>query len=328
MKPTAEWDEAYVLSLPSGEFDWVEFKSSRLLDLLLPRVKEADVRNELSKQLSAFSNSGGGALVYGIADPVAGQPLQVDGGGVSVDCKDKSTKEWLEDIIPNLVEFPITRFNVYPIGPSDAASGIAAGKAIFVIEIPDSEQAPHQATDRKYYARIGGKSVPVSHRFVADIFGRSKYPQLEMVFGVTRGAEDDDLLILRAWCRNSGRVLARFVVIEILLPWGLLPAQAYNAAKGEKRYARFRFDNAEAERTSGPLSVGRANRYAPILPSRGFEVHLQAMLNVLTKHDNADAKIHWRIYADNAPPAIGEVALGQVSPHEVWPPDDDWSETR
>src|SRR6266446_361168 len=156
MKPAVEWDEQHIFSLPSGELDWVEFKSSRSLDLTIPGVKESEVRNELSKQLSAFSNSGGGTLVYGITDPVPGQPHNVDLGGVALRCKGKSTKEWLEDIIPNLVEFPLKRFNVHLV-PGQAGSQIANGKGLFLIEIPDSEQAPHQANDKKYYARVGGK---------------------------------------------------------------------------------------------------------------------------------------------------------------------------
>jgi hypothetical protein len=90
------------------------------MDFTIPGVKECDVRNELSKQLSAFSNSGGGTLVYGVADPLPEQPLKVDNGGVSLKCKGKSTKEWIEDLIPNLVEFPLkwrirgqSRINTY-----------------------------------------------------------------------------------------------------------------------------------------------------------------------------------------------------------------------
>lgn len=97
MKPTVEWDEQHILGLPSGELDWVEFKSSKSLDLTIADVKESDVRNELSKQLSAFSNSGGGTLVYGITDPAPGKPHAVDAGGVLLRCKGKSTKPELRN---------------------------------------------------------------------------------------------------------------------------------------------------------------------------------------------------------------------------------------
>lgn len=66
MRPTVEWDEAYILSLPIGEFDWYEAKSSKGLDLTIPGVKENDVLENLARAVSAFSNSGGGQIVYGL----------------------------------------------------------------------------------------------------------------------------------------------------------------------------------------------------------------------------------------------------------------------
>ena len=56
-RPAAEWDEEYVLSLPTGENDWFERKGSKLLDLNAG-AKEGHVRSELGKQLSAFANIG------------------------------------------------------------------------------------------------------------------------------------------------------------------------------------------------------------------------------------------------------------------------------
>ena len=98
MKPIDEWDENYVLNLPPGEHDWVEFKGSMGLDLDLPNVKIDKVLNELSKQVSAFGNSGGGTLIYGVKDS-SEIPREVDLGGVSLNLRGKSTKEWLEDVL-------------------------------------------------------------------------------------------------------------------------------------------------------------------------------------------------------------------------------------
>src|ERR1044071_9035984 len=89
-----------------------------------------------------FANSGGGNIVYGVRDADAAAERLVDAGGVSLTIK-QNTKEWLEDVIPNLVESSLPAFNVYVITRKDASSGIAANKGIFVIEIPDSESAPH-----------------------------------------------------------------------------------------------------------------------------------------------------------------------------------------
>jgi predicted HTH transcriptional regulator len=160
---------------PPGENDSFERKGSRLLDLKLPGVKEDDVLNELAKQLSAISNTGGGRVVYGITNNGV-----VDAGGVALSVKGRqSTKEWLADVIPKLTEFEIVGFNVYEILPNSGTSGIATGKALFVVDIPDSDRAPHQSKrDSKYYVRLAGKSHPAAHRLIEDIRNRQKHPLL------------------------------------------------------------------------------------------------------------------------------------------------------
>ena len=88
MRPINEWDEDYILNLLLGEHDWVEFKESRKLDFSLQGINQAVVLNELSKQISAFANSGGGAIVYGIEDARLGAFRKVDNeGGVSLNLK-------------------------------------------------------------------------------------------------------------------------------------------------------------------------------------------------------------------------------------------------
>lgn len=174
-KPANEWDEEYVLSLPLGEYDWFERKGTRLLDLTVNGVNEGKVRDELAKQLSAFANTGGGQIVYGIANDGT-----VDMGGVSTVVKGRrTTKEWLEDIIPELVEFEVVGLNVYEIGPQAEKSAIHPGKALYIVDVPDSERAPHQSTrDRKYYVRLGGRCEPASHRLVEDIRNRIQHPHI------------------------------------------------------------------------------------------------------------------------------------------------------
>jgi hypothetical protein len=175
-KPVGNWDESDVLTLPAGENDTFERKGSKLLDLTIPGVDSNEVYKELAKQLSAFSNSGGGQIVYGVADDGT-----IDNGGVSLTVKGRQpTKDWLEDIIPKLTEFEILGFNVYEIKATSTTSGIASGKALFIVDVPDSERAPHQSTkDWRYYVRLGGKSQPAPHRMIEDIRNRQKHPSAE-----------------------------------------------------------------------------------------------------------------------------------------------------
>jgi hypothetical protein len=65
-----------------------------------------------------------------------------------------TTKATIEDLIPILTEFEIVGVNVYQIVPNDQNSKIDAGKAIYVVAIPDSDRAPHQSTrDQRYYVQ-------------------------------------------------------------------------------------------------------------------------------------------------------------------------------
>ena len=65
------------------------------------RRRERTVRDELAKQLSAFANTGGGQVIYGLTNTGA-----VDNGGVARSVRGRqSTKEWLENVIPNLTDF-------------------------------------------------------------------------------------------------------------------------------------------------------------------------------------------------------------------------------
>jgi hypothetical protein len=173
MKPVSEWDEAYVLAL-AKENNEFERKSSKKLDITLPGVDENEVLNELAKQLSAFANMGGGKVVYGIKDDGTSD------GGVSKEMKRGGTAEWLERQIPLLTEFEIMGVNVFEIVSTSSESQIAPGKAIYVIDVPDSDRAPHQSRrDSLYYVRFGSQSRPAPHRIIEDIRNRQKHAVVE-----------------------------------------------------------------------------------------------------------------------------------------------------
>jgi hypothetical protein len=326
------WDEDYILNIPTGEHDWVEFKDARKLDLNLPGVNNSDVRNELSKQISAFANTGGGTIVYGVADAPAGASRMVDkNGGVSLSIKG-GTKEWLEDIIPQLVDLPLTRFNIYVVVRGAPTSGVAAGKGLVLVEIPESENAPHQANDHKYYARVGGKSRPIQHRLVLDIMGRTKHPKMNVTCEVIPegrydGAEKRHVPILRFFCQNQGRVFANYVNGFINIPVTLASVReekgAFEQTLNNVKYIRKYFDNTiqdrvgQVDRYMG--SVGGTikeptyiSRFNPVLPFRHCttSVKLGVPLNQLADHN--EEEIFWEVYADSAPIERGRIRVAEL----------------
>lgn len=228
MKPVRDWSLSDVAALPVGECDWLEIKGRRALDLSLPGVKIETVRGIMSKAISAFANSGGGQLVYGLDNPATA--WAVDMGGIPLAMKKPGVREWLEDVIPTLVDPQLRRFNVYVFSEASAELPLAPDHGIVVIDIGDSEDAPHQASDNRYYGRIGGKSHPLNHRFVSDIFHRRREPSIDIAleFDIITKSEHNPITgevighfvqpELAMIATNAGRVYARYVTVIIDLP--------------------------------------------------------------------------------------------------------------
>lgn len=195
------WTEDEVAALPAGEHDYFDRKSGALLN-------DSDFREKLGKALSAFANSGGGHLVLGVED---------DGrfSGVSPTKGRTSTREWLEQIIPNLVTFPLQDFRVHQVEPA-SASAISNGRVILIVDVGDSVQAPHQTEKgRHYYYREGGHSKLAPHFYLETLRNRLTAPLLEaLLIGINKTAAysvADGIFVetrLQFLIKNVGRIAA------------------------------------------------------------------------------------------------------------------------
>jgi hypothetical protein len=131
-----------------GEDDRWEVKSA----VLLEPSKRGEFKRELGKQVSAFANSGGGYLVFGISDDGKPEPCEAAVGR-------QPMKDFLATMVEQSVESPIRHFKVHRIPFTSDPD-----KSIFVVAIEDSPAAPHHAKDeRNYFYRIDGHSKPAPH---------------------------------------------------------------------------------------------------------------------------------------------------------------------
>ena len=199
------WTEDDLDALASEEPDTFDRKSGQLVR------NDAGFRNSLAKALSAFANSGGGSLVLGVADDGT-----IDGVGDPLVGR-TSARDWIEQVAPHLVDYPLSDFRVHTVVKrDDGTSRIPPGKAVIVIDVGDSALAPHQSSrDQVYYHRQGGRSVPARHFYLELLRQRLTNPTL--VFRLASLApvffeEHDDGLFLvleqKFDIENTGRVSA------------------------------------------------------------------------------------------------------------------------
>ena len=126
----------------------------------MPSTKEAGVKDLLA-DVSAFANSSGGTILYGI-DEDQGEPIACTGVG-NIDVH--KAIERLNNIIGNSLDPPLRGFNFDVIGRDD-------GKHVLVLQINQSPSAPHMLNkgSPKFYSRGVAGNVPMGAYEIRDAF--------------------------------------------------------------------------------------------------------------------------------------------------------------
>jgi len=151
--------------LPPAEDNRWEFKGAKIL----LKDNKTNLLNELSKQVSAFANSGGGNLVLGLSDDKEIEPCEQLVGR-------QPMKDYLATVVEQSVEYPLQDFRVHRIPLTNDHS-----KSVFIIDVGDSLAAPHQAKrDNHYYYRIDGHTKPAPHFHVELLRQRETRAVLEI----------------------------------------------------------------------------------------------------------------------------------------------------
>jgi hypothetical protein len=214
------WTEDEIVSLPMGEHDYFERKAGALVD-----AGGNNLLDDLAKAASAFANSGGGHLVLGVTDSGRFDGVR------SIYSGRTTTRDWLEQKIPELLDYRLNDFRVHTVDRS-AESSIPAGRDVLVVDFGDSALAPHQSRRHiAYFYRSAGRSNRAPHFYLELLRQRQTGVDLEASLGgaeIEAGWEHEGFLYIRICMRmkvhNRGRVAA--------YKWGLLPRQLHNHADG------------------------------------------------------------------------------------------------
>ena len=169
MKELHEWTEADIISLVRDRADeglTLEFKGC---DALLNKKW----REELAKDVSAFANSAGGTIVYGIKEgPITHEADQIDEGFDP----SQLSKETIQRVIDSRIHRRIRgiRYHVVELATT------RPGKILFVLDIPESNLAPHMA-DYKFFKRFEFESKPMEEYEIRERYRRETFPGKDIV---------------------------------------------------------------------------------------------------------------------------------------------------
>ncbi|NUY82389.1 ATP-binding protein [Flavobacterium sp. MAH-1] len=161
-----EYDIAFIELLIANEIEEsvsIEFKAAGALG------KSDGKKDEMTKDVAAFANANGGIIIYGISEinHKADSKSYINGNIF--------TKEWIEQILNSGIQRPIPDMKIFPI-----REGGDLEKTIYVVQIPESLDAPHISRDKRFYRRHNFESLKMEEYEIRQLYGRTSKSILEI----------------------------------------------------------------------------------------------------------------------------------------------------
>lgn len=300
-----EADLLDIIKAGQEESPHLEYKSSAAL------ANTERAKTEISKDVSAFANSEGGTIIYGISETRVGKqppmPRAIDEG---IDPAEIS-KEWIENVINSRIHRRIDGVKIHQI----PLTNTRPNKVAYVVWVPQSHDAPHQAHDKRYYKRFNFQSVPMEDYEIRDVRNRRHEPSVIAEVAVRskspfQGGTEAALSIL---LRNIGNRTAQQVYIQCDIPSKHInPGVNRFQGKSEQfmrdgtHYRQLRYHHRDE---SGPL---------PLFPGTDFEVldgnHRYVHIRLLVEDNDRVRQtfIYWVVYADGAQPNSGQISFEEL----------------
>jgi len=172
---------------------------------------------EISKDVSAFANSAGGVIIYGVQEFNEPAKRHLPEKINPID-RTAFTKEWLEQVINTNLSPKISGLKIYPV----TIGTVEKNEVVYVVDIPQSNTA-HQAKDKRYYRRYNFESVPMDDYEIKDIINRTNKTDIEISFQNYHGkkwfkkyAETDNVKITASiWAYNNGNKVTQYLQVFI-----------------------------------------------------------------------------------------------------------------
>lgn len=180
-----------------AEGPWLEFKN---------RGDDHNNEDNLSETLSAFANTDGGVLIWGV-DARATRTDTADVAKAKRPFDDPAGFVGRLQSITSRVVSPVVAGVDHFVVPS------ADGRGFAVTYVPASPALPHRAErQRQYFIRAGSSSEVAPHALLAAMFGRRPAPHVRPLVVVVAGKRNTPSQLtvkLTIGIRNAGAVVAR-----------------------------------------------------------------------------------------------------------------------
>lgn len=174
---------------------YLDFKDSLALD------KTDGKKKEIAKDVSAFANSEGGIIIYGVQEKNhKAYSLNFIDGNIY-------TKEWIEQIINSSIQRRISDIKIFPIRKNQNIN-----ETIYLIKIPKSLDSPHLSRDKRFYKRFNFESVMMEEYEIRNTYGRKLNSKLEIDkvgFKLLDETEKDYILQIEIDAGNYGEIVEK-----------------------------------------------------------------------------------------------------------------------
>lgn len=213
MKPPQEWEEQDLQEMILTEHEEsleIDFKRAEALE------RTEGKKAEIAKDVSAFANSAGGTILYGMEENPSPPHCAVALSPINAK---ECSKEWLEQVINSRIHPRIDGLIINPI----ELKSKSAGSVAYAVVVPESTTA-HQASDSRYYKRFNFESRPMEDYEVRLCMNRASRPAYSISLRAIGHGSRADAQIHRflALIQNESDIVGHEVAAVLFVPQGLI----------------------------------------------------------------------------------------------------------